>query len=211
MIEQSIIDNKKNHTPIETIKYILHFLTRSFLIAVLILFIVLIMCVILYFCDSLYNIKKGNNKTPLFGAYVIVSQSMIPTIKVNDAIVIKRADSNELEIGDIITFSSRSSSYFGLTVTHRIVGKQQSQSGDYVYRTKGDNNNSEDSTLVQNGDIYGKVILKIPKIGYIQKFVSTPSGFIISILIPTSFVVIYDVIRIILLLKKRKEEKLGII
>lgn len=211
MIERSVVGKKNNRTPIETIKHLLHFIAKSFLVSVLILFIILIVCVVLYFCDSLYNIKRGNNKTPLFGAYVIVSQSMVPTIKVNDAIIIKRAESDALEIGDIITFSSRASSYFGLTITHRIIEKQQSQSGDYVYRTKGDNNNSADSSLVQNSDIYGKVILKIPKIGYIQKFVSTPSGFIISILIPTSFVVIYDVIRIILLLKKRKEEKFGII
>lgn len=200
-----------NMTPFEKIKYIFHFITRAFLIAVFILFLLLIIFFICYFGDLLYNIKTGNNKAPLFGAYVIVSPSMVPTIQVNDAIIVRRANEDELEIGDIITFSSNDSSYKGLTITHRIVGKQAVQNGDYVYRTKGDNNNVEDMSLVRYGDVYGKVILKIPKLGYIQKYLLTPFGFITSILVPILLVIIFDIIRIFRMIKQKKEEEIEII
>ena len=198
-------------TPLEKVKYVFNFIVRSFLIAVFILFLSLIIFFICYFCDLLYNVKTGNNKAPLFGAYVIVSPSMVPTIKVNDAIVVIRIDEDELEIGDIITFSSNDSSYKGLTVTHRIVGKQSVQNGEYVYRTKGDNNNVEDLSLVRYSDVYGKVILKIPKLGYIQKFLLTPFGFIISILVPILLVIIFDIIRVYKMVKRKKEEEIEII
>lgn len=197
MIVQSLGQNNNEEMKLfDRIKYVLHFLTRAFLIAVFIMFLSLIIFFIVYFGDLLYNVKIGNNKAPLFGAYVIVSPSMVPTIKINDAIVVKRVKSEYLKIGDIITFSSSDPSYAGLTITHRIVGKQMSQSGEYVYRTKGDNNNVEDSALVKGSDVYGKVILKIPKLGYVQKFLSTPFGFIISILIPIIMVLIGDIMRI---------------
>lgn len=198
-------------TPFEKIRYIFRFITRAFLLAVFILFLLLIIFFIFYFGDLLYNIKTGNTKVPLFGAYVIVSPSMVPTIKVNDAIIIRRAKEDELEIGDIITFSSSDPSYKGLTITHRIVGKQTVQNGGYVYRTKGDNNNVEDSSLVKYDDIYGKVILKIPKLGYIQKFLLTPFGFIISILIPILLVIIFDIVRIYRMIKRKREEVIEII
>ena len=54
------------------------------------------------------------------------------------------AGDDDLDIGDIITFSSRDQSYLGLTVTHRIVGKQLLSNGEFVFRTKGDNNVFED-------------------------------------------------------------------
>lgn len=130
---------------------------------------------------------------------------MVPTIKINDAVIIKRVSDNELKIGDIITFTSSDINHAGLTVTHRIVGKQLSQNGEYIYRTKGDNNFREDSALVKNDDVYGKVLFKIPKIGYLQKFVSTPFGFLICILVPALVVLVCDIYRIIKAMKFSEE------
>ncbi len=197
-------DNPEFMTSYEKIKYLGHFAVKAFLIAVFVFFFLLLIFFVCYFGDLLYNTKVGNNKLPLFGAYVIVSPSMVPTIKINDAIVVKRVKDNNLEIGDIITFSSSDPNYTGLTVTHRIVGKQISQTGDYVYRTKGDNNYLEDSALVKGNDVYGKVIFKIPKLGYIQKFLSTPFGFVFSIIIPILIAVVCNIGRV--MISSQKEE-----
>ena len=105
----------------EKIKYIFHFIAQAFLYAVFVFFIGFGLVMALYFGDLVYNLSKGNNKTPLFDAYIIVSQSMVPTINVDDAIVIRRETGKNLELGDIITFSSIDPSYPDLTVTHRIV------------------------------------------------------------------------------------------
>ena len=159
------------------VKYISNFIAQVFLYAVFVFFAVFGLGLAIYFGDLLYNISHGNTKNPLFDAYVIVSPSMVPTIKIDDAIVVKREEGEKLDVGDIITFSSIDPAYPGLTVTHRIVGKEKSTTGKYLFRTKGDNNNVMDPSIVEEDNIYGKVILKIPKLGVIRKFLMTSYGF----------------------------------
>ncbi|MDD5888227.1 MAG: signal peptidase I [bacterium] len=202
-ISAKYLNCQKDMTTFGKIKYLCHFIARSFLCAVLVFFIIFFVFMVSYFGDLFYNLRQGNNKFPLFNAYVIVSPSMVPTIMVNDAIVVKREDGGMLNIGDIITFSSADASYPGLTVTHRIVSKQKAQNGNYIFRTKGDNNNIEDPTLVSEDSIYGKVILKIPKLGYIRKFLLTSYGFFFGIVIPAVAIIILDILKIF----KRKKHK----
>ena len=86
--------------------YLLRFVGRSFFAAILSLIIISsLLCAILV-GDVYYHAKKGDNIIPLFAGYIIVTPSMVPTIKVNDAVVVKRIDDNSLTIGDIITFKS---------------------------------------------------------------------------------------------------------
>lgn len=203
MIVQAI---KKNDTTSSKLNYMLKLVLRSFMIAAIVFFAVLMIFIFICRGDS-YSSKNLNNTTyPLLGAYIIVSESMVPTIEVNDAIIVKRVDDDDLKIGDIITFSSNDHIYKGLTVTHRIIGIQENSAGTYVYRTKGDNNILADTALVNLDNVYGKVILKIPKLGYLQKFVSSTTGFILAIVFPIIAVIIYEVVRIRKLLKQQDEE-----
>lgn len=168
----------------DTIKYLCKFVGKSILSAFLFVIILVFLLFSIIVGDTIYNFSKGNNVVPLFAGYIIISPSMVPTIKVNDAVIVKRADSNELKIGDIITFSSLDKRYEGLIITHRIVGTQKLSTGDIAYRTKGDNNRVEDSAVVTKNTIYGRVVFKIPKLGYIKDFINTPIGFIIFIILP---------------------------
>lgn len=206
MIIQAIKQSQMHKTSIEKISYVLKLVLRAVLIATFIVLLVLFGVMAICYVDSLYNTKNGISKSPLFGAYVIVTESMIPTIKVNDAVIIKRVDDSNVNIGDIITFSSNDKKYTGLTITHRVVGKQLSADGDYIYRTKGDNNILEDTALVNLENIYGKVLFKIPKIGYIQKFVSSPAGFVMSIVIPVIIIIFYEVYRVRKVAKEKYAE-----
>jgi len=192
MIHELRYQQSKN----DKLKNNIRIISRAFIISVIILLLVLITYLVIYFGDQFLGIKTGKNRMPMFGAYVIVSPSMVPTINVNDGIVVQRVDKEvNLKVGDVITFESNDISYDGLTVTHRIVGKQLVQTGEYVYRTKGDNNVKEDSSLVKFPDIYGKVVMKIPMIGYIYNFLTTPVGFIISIIIPITIIIFSNVLR----------------
>lgn len=188
-------------------KYLLRFIARSFLIAVFCFLGLIAILVTVYFADLIFNASKGNYKAPLFNAYVIVSPSMVPTIKINDAIVIKREDDNKYTVGDIITFLSSDVNYSGLTVTHRVVDKKRVSESKYLYTTKGDNNAVNDPAQVGTDSIYGKVLFKIPKIGYIQTFLSKPSNFFLCILGPAFLVIVYDLVRIFRMLANRKMDK----
>jgi excinuclease ABC subunit B len=65
-----------------------------------------------------------------------------------------------------------------------------------TFRTKGDNNSRDDNAYVPYNNIYGKVILKMPKLGYVQNFISKPLGLIIGIFIPIFIVIFVDGLKI---------------
>lgn len=186
------------------VKYLVYFVTRSFLITILCFMSLICLASVIYFGDMFASISKGIYKNPLFGAYVIVSPSMVPTIKIDDAIVIKRVDNDKYKVGDIITFSSMDNNYLGKAVTHRIVDKKNYTSGESIYTTKGDNNAVVDATQVKTSDIYGKVLFKIPAVGTLEKLVARPSNFFLSLLIPTVIFIVYEMMRIVFMMSKRK-------
>ena len=158
----------------------------------------------IYMGDLLLFSNNNQMKNPLFGAYVIVSPSMVPTISVNDGIVIKRVDNDQYDVGDIITFVSNDANYKGLLVTHRIVHKKSISKNESIYTTKGDNNSLEDSAYVMTDAICGKVLFRIPKIGYVKDFFSKPIHYFLCLLIPAFIFVFYDIHRIISLFKKKR-------
>ena len=97
----------------------------------------------------------------------IASNSMNPVIYRGDSVLIEKYDGNkEYKVDDIISFE-----YCGRTTVHRIVSIEEIDGVKY-YHTKGDNNDSEDATLVPVNNVYGKVKFKIPYIGYPSVIIS---------------------------------------
>lgn len=187
------------HFSITKCHFLLRFVARSFLFSLMffICFISLLFC--LYFVDL------SLNKNPLFDLYVIATPSMVPTIKVNDGIIVHRIKHDQYKIGDIITFSSSDEKYKGLAVTHRIVDKKIiDKDVSSIYQTKGDNNSRADSALVYTDDIYGKVLFKVPKIGYVQNALSNPIYFVSCFLTVGMIFIFYELYRIIYMLVKRR-------
>ena len=152
---------------------------------------------LLYIADIKIRAAKGDYTAPAFNAYVVLSGSMLPTIEIKDVVVTKKIAEERLEIGDIITFISPDPRFGGISVTHRIIEKIYDETaGIYKYRTQGDNNNIADGTPVSNDYILGKVILKIPKLGYIQDILASKGGLIIFVLIPCLAILSYDIMKI---------------
>ena len=191
---------RKKDTTFTRFVYMSNFVLRAFLISVLCLLVGFGLVVCVYLGDLLIK-----DKSPLFSAYVIVTPSMVPTIKIDDAIVVKRVDNDKYNLGDIITFNSNDSSYEGLAVTHRIVGKQKLDEKTSVYTTKGDNNQLIDPASVKTDDIYGKVLFKVPQVGKIREYFSHPANYLMCLLIPAVIFIIYNMTKILVLMKKKKK------
>ena len=177
---------------------------KSFGIMIVVFFVIFTLCVAGYFLDLFINVKTGNYNHPLFSGYVIVSQSMVPTINVNDAIVVKRVNNDKYAIGDVITFQSEENNYEGYPITHRIIQKEEMSEKESSYTTKGDNNSIADPDRVYTEDIYGRVMFVIPKLGYFKSFLAKPSNFFLCVLIPALIVFIYDFSRIFNAMNKRE-------
>ena len=134
-----------------------------------------------------------------YKAYIVETNSMEPTIKVGDIVIIKKVKVEKLNQGDVITFTQE-----GEVITHRITKIDVEESGT-KYITKGDNNNTEDTIKVEHEDILGKEILTIPQLGKVMQLLNNKIILLIIILI----ILIWAFIRIqkIEKLENRREKK----
>ncbi len=198
----------ESKTLFQKIKWWANFIVTIIMNSIIVILVLIGILFLAYYIDVTKNANTGNWQPPLYGAYVIVSPSMEPIIHVQDAILIKRVD--DLKIGDVCTYLSKDPRWLGIKITHRIIGTDVDANGEKVYIFKGDANYSADTLPVYESQIYGKVIMKIPKIGYIQYFLSNAYGWIIAIVVPCVGIITFDIIKLIKtsrLMKKMKSRK----
>lgn len=133
--------------------------------------IILTVLIILFIINLILSFEEN---THILGIYMfnIVSESMEPTLEVNDVVVVQKCEPLQLQIGDIITFDKEDR-----TISHRIIDIKK-ENGIIKYKTKGDNNEIPDSDLVEAGQIYGKVQFSIKKIGKAVSYIQNARGFI---------------------------------
>lgn len=137
--------------------------------------IILIYNIILIAISSENKISLIN----IFGykSFIIKTNSMEPTIDINDVIITKKVQEEEIKVQDIITFIKDNE-----VITHRIT-KIENEENIKKYTTKGDNNNIEDSFKITYDNIEGKHILTIPNLGVIVKVLENQIIFLIILLI----------------------------
>ncbi len=142
------------------------------------------------------------NKLPDFlglKTFVIVSESMEPTINPGDAIFIKEVPQNELKENDIISFKDGN-----IINTHRIV-RINNDNGKITYTTKGDNNKNEDRIAVSYDKIEGKYEFKLSKVGILIEIIKSKATLVILLVI--LMLISYYQVRISKRKLKRKEER----
>lgn len=121
--------------------------------------------------------------------FVVQSGSMTPSIGIGSVVVTKK--SADYKKNEVISFFRKE----GSIVTHRIVDIFE-RDGDILYKTKGDANVGEDIFSVRKSQIFGKVIISIPFIGYLVAFAKTKIGIIILVLIPAIWIISEEIFKI---------------
>ncbi len=165
------ISRRKNRE--EKIKNILNIIISIMLVIVMTYNISLIVQKIIY-----------KEKTPSFlgvKTYVVISGSMKPNIEIGDVVIVKKE--KELKEGDIISYRKGKS-----VITHRITSITE-ENGEKVYRTKGDNNNAEDSEKITEEIIEGKVTKIIPKIGNITFILKNKVTILIAVILLCKYII----------------------
>ena len=188
------------------IKWLYNYMMSILMYAIIVIFVFVGILLIAYYVDVKKSIRGA--KTPLYSAYVIVSGSMEPIIKVRDAVLVRRYDPDDIKVGDVVTYRATDETYYGILITHRVVDIQY-ENGKKMYVTKGDHNPTIDRSPIDGSQIYGKVVMRIPKIGYIKYFLVSSYGWIIAIVIPSLGIIIYDIMKIFRNLKNTKSEEKG--
>ena len=109
----------------------------------------------------------------------VLSDSMKPTYSRGDLLILKRFDPDEDHVGKPITFVLNDQ---GTVVTHRVVKVTKDENGELWFKTKGDNNPDEDGGKgVNQRNIKGTPVFRIPILGYVANFIQTPPGSYITI------------------------------
>ncbi|MCL2860040.1 MAG: signal peptidase I [Oscillospiraceae bacterium] len=166
------------------------------------LFIVLILLIYNSLLITKSALGTGGAKD-IFGyqAYIITTESMKPTIKVGDVVIIENCNENELKEGDIITVQTNA----GIN-THRIVEiTTKADTGETEYITKGDNNNVEDPEAISYNQIEGKKVIIIPFLGTLLLALEN-KAYILILTIFIAAIAIY-VINLQKKKKRRREKK----
>ncbi len=115
---------------------------------------------LLIFVIFIIFLVSGNFK---YSLSAVASDSMYPELKRGDAIILEKADEeniDRLEKGMIVAFYQDEQ-----VITHRILSIDEEDGIEYI-TTKGDNNTTKDVTKKKKDDIIGIVKFKIPYLGY---------------------------------------------
>ncbi len=107
----------------------------------------------------------------------VIGESMLPTLRSGDLLIIKDVNPAEIEVGDIITVR-----YDDSSITHRLIEKIKGDPN--YYRLKGDGNEEPDSGRFEESRIMGKVIRILP-----LSHLYTLYGFTLAVGIPFALIV----------------------
>lgn len=138
--------------------------------------LIVIISVLLGFGIYSWNSSIVGKAIPMplgFGLAEVLSDSMYPTIKTGDVIMVVPKD--EYEVGDIVAFEDGA-----IIVTHRIIDENE----DGTFVTKGDyEGNSVDTLPLQEKYIIGKVVKTFAGLGGFVSIMQSPLMIMLSIMI----------------------------
>jgi signal peptidase I len=142
----------------------------------------------------------------------VATGSMRPTLEVGDLIIVQGGlNGNEIYAapkdgdppGDVIVFPGERVGRPGELIVHRAVEKTSDTNGLWHFKTQGDNNTRADPGDVVETEIVGKLVGKVPWLGWPNLFLQTFHGKVLIIVLLGVLIVI----EFIPFSKKEKVEK----
>ncbi len=159
-------------------------------------------------------------------ADVDVSQYEIKSIPVKSCIFVETVPEDEtkkeewysaIEVGDVLTFKYHLVSSQD-TITHRVINIESKESGGYIFTLEGDNHSSSSNvgqqiidTSLDNSStnyIIGKVTGQNYALGLIIYALKSTVGICCIVILPCAIIIVYNLYRIINVLRLDKKEKL---
>lgn len=131
--------------------------------------------IVVFIADILFQKFIQNRDNIEFFGYkplIVMTGSMEPSINIGDMVIVKQTEQNNIQIGDVITYTVNNGKE---SVTHRVIEIIE-KNGEKFYRTKGDNNNVADPDIVSYENVLGKVDFQIEGVGKIIAYIFTGTG-----------------------------------
>ena len=147
---------------------------RAFMYFVLGFFVLLILTILIAFASGLR-------------LFFVASPSMYPAIPQSSVIVVSTRNIDSIEVGDVITFKVQS----GVHLTHRVIYANR---GADTIITQGDTNNIPDSSITYSV-VVGRVVFHSLRFSAVFRFVASPAGIILLVLLPFGAVFINGIVQ----------------
>ena len=145
-----------------------------------------------------------NTSTPMV---VVVSGSMEPNINKGDLLFIQGVDPEDIQVGDVIVYDAH-----GLWVgapedpiVHRVIDIDEDDDKLY-FITKGDANDLKDKEPVPENRVLGKVVGRIPYVGWV-KIILTDYGLLLPVIIILSVPLVVSILWDLIKGEAEEEEK----
>ncbi len=169
-----------------------------------------VICIGLVALMAFVLISRLSGKTPnIFGYkfYVIATDSMTPSLEVGDVIISKKVkDFSSLELDDVITYNCEKGKLAGMSITHRIVEIDE-ENGKYSFRTQGTKEGATvDEYAVEEHQIDGVMVSKVPLLGKLISFISKPYVFFIVLIVPLCVCLFFEIKKVVEICKTKEEE-----
>jgi signal peptidase len=128
-----------------------------------------------------------------YRSFTVRSGSMTPAIETGDVVVTRPISPLSARVGDIVTFVDPEGT--GKLFSHR-VQSVRAAGDDVAFVTRGDANTSTERWRVPADGSIGKVVYRIPKVGYALVYLDSPPARLALIAIPALLLLWVALIRI---------------
>jgi len=136
--------------------------------------------------------------------YTVLSGSMNPTFDTGSVIAVKNVDTNNIKVGDIITF--RDPEDANRIVSHRVV-EIKKENGSRSFVTKGDANDVRDTAPVPASSVIGRANYWVPYMGYLTEFARTKRGLLLLIVLPGALFIVSELRNLFKYAREYEEEE----
>ena len=167
-----------------------------------------LICFLLVFALLVCLQRFSNNSVALFNyrMFSVVTGSMVPMYDIGDVLICKEVDVETLKVGDDISYFGKTGAYKDKVITHRIIKIETDENGELSFYTKGIATKTVDP-IVKEDQIYGKITKKATILSALYKFISTPSGFYIAIIVPIVLLIGSEII--VTMFERARDKKIA--
>ena len=153
----------------------------------------MIVCIIILMAFAIVQ-RTTNNRGSILGikVFTVITGSMIPVYNIGDILIVKEVAPENIKVDDDIVYQGEKGTVRNKTITHRVLKIEEKEDGNYSIITKGVANLAKDPEINQT-QVLGKVIFKIPIISFILKIIT---NIYVLILIPVIILIKKNIKRI---------------
>ena len=146
-----------------------------------------------------------------FSVFRVLTGSMEPEIPEGSLLLVRQADADTIQVGDVISFFSPDPTLEGAVNTHRVVDIR-TENGGRIFYTKGDANVLEDAYPVREDMVVGKAVHVFTGLGKVVAVLSNPLVFGSVILLPLLGILLWNLWRAVKIARDlaRQEEEAAV-